>query len=115
MGSQDGGVSGGIFRAALARRGDDGDGDGGGAGHAGLRIGISIWVGGVYDAITGRASTDWRVAACPPTRSCASRAVGTAGTVGGAMPAGGQSVAPVGQPPTPKVPAWWRGVGAVLR
>jgi hypothetical protein len=52
------------------------------------RIGISIGVGRVNDAITDRASTDWRGAACPPTRSCASRAVGTAGTVGGTMPAG---------------------------
>ena len=52
------------------------------------RIGISIGVGRVSDAITDRASTDWRAAACPLTRSCASRAVGTAVTVGGAMPAG---------------------------
>jgi hypothetical protein len=40
----------------------------------------------------GRARTDWREAACPPTRSSASRAVGspgTAGTVGGAGPRGG--------------------------
>jgi len=32
-------------------------------------------------------------------------------------PTGGRrpSVAPVGQPPTPTVPAWWRGVGASRR
>ena len=41
-----------------------------------------------YDAITDRASTDWRAAACPPIRSCASRVVGPAVTVGGAMPTG---------------------------
>lgn len=35
----------------------------------------------VYDAITGRGSTDWRVAAWPPTRSCALRAVGPVVTV----------------------------------
>ncbi len=45
-------------------------------------IGISIGVGRVYGAIADRASTDWRATACPPTRSCASRAVGTAVTVG---------------------------------
>ncbi|PHX65972.1 MAG: hypothetical protein CK550_01855 [Gemmatimonadetes bacterium] len=42
----------------------------------------------VSDAIADRASTDWQVAACPLTRLCASRAVGTAAIVGGAMPAG---------------------------
>lgn len=42
----------------------------------------------VYGAITDRASTEW-----------------------GRRP----SVAPVGQPPTPTVPAWWRGVGACRR
>jgi hypothetical protein len=50
------------------------------------RIGDSIRVRRADDAITGRASTDWRVAACPPTRSCALQAVGTAVTVGRAMP-----------------------------
>ncbi len=55
---------------------------------AGGRIGISIGVGRVYDPITDRASTDWWAAACPPTRTCAARAVGTAVTVGGAIPAG---------------------------
>ena len=34
-----------------------------------------------------REEADWRAAAGPPTRSCASRAVGTAVIVGGAMPA----------------------------
>ena len=38
-----------------------------------------------------------------------------AGAVGGSDAGGGQSVAPVGQPPKPKVPAWWRGVRAELR
>ncbi len=46
-------------------------------------IGISIGVGRAFGAITNRARTDWRAAAGPPTRSCASRAVGTAVTVGG--------------------------------
>ena len=52
------------------------------------RRGIAIGVGRAHDEITDRASTDGRAAACPPTRSCASRAMGTAVTVGGAMPAG---------------------------
>jgi hypothetical protein len=58
----------------------------------------------VYDAITARARTDRRAAACPPPRARASRAVGTAGTVGG-MPAGTNLPRRWGRPPTPKVPA----------
>jgi len=40
---------------------------------------------------------------------------GNGGHRGGSDAGGGQSVAPVGPPPTPKVPAWWRGVRAELR
>ena len=40
---------------------------------------------------------------------------GTGGPRGGSDAGGGQSVAPVGPPPTPTVPAWWRGVRAPLR
>jgi len=58
-----------------------------------VRIGISIGVGRVYDAITACTSTDWRVAAGPPTRSCASRAVGTAGTWSRCAPASTSSAA----------------------
>ena len=40
---------------------------------------------------------------------------GNGGHRGGSDAGGGQSVAPVGPPPTPKVPAWGRGVRAELR
>jgi hypothetical protein len=40
---------------------------------------------------------------------------GNGGHRGGSDAGGGQSVAPVGPPPTPKVPAWWRGVRTALR
>ena len=40
---------------------------------------------------------------------------GNGGHRGGSDAGVGKSVAPVGQPPTPKVPAWWRGVRAELR
>lgn len=63
-------------------------------------IGISIGAGRLcadctrrsplYDAITGRGSSDWRVAAWPPTRSCASRPAGPAVT-GGSDAGGGRA------------------------
>ncbi len=40
---------------------------------------------------------------------------GNGGHHGGSDAGGGQSVAPVGPAPTPKVPACWRGVRAALR
>lgn len=40
---------------------------------------------------------------------------GNGGHRGGSDAGGGQSVAPAGRPPTPTVPAWWRGVRAELR
>jgi len=70
-----------------------------------MRIGISIGVGRVSDAITDRASTDWRAAACPLTRSYASRVRGNGGHRGGSEAGADPSVVPVGRPPTPKVPA----------
>ena len=63
-----------------------------------------------YGAIAGLASAARRVAACPPSRSCARSAVRPAVAVRGRMPAGPSNAA-VGPPRAPNVPAWWRGVG----
>ncbi len=43
---------------------------------------------GVHDAPGARVRTDWQVEAFPPTRSCASRVVGTAGKHRGGSNAG---------------------------